>query len=51
MDALATQPRPRSSIPYGSADARHLHIGGHGVPYIIEDDVIRIAINHLGRTI
>ncbi|MGW3725334.1 type II toxin-antitoxin system RelE family toxin [Streptomyces sp. NPDC000851] len=50
VDALATQPRPRGSIPYGSQDVRRLHVGDYRVLYVIEEDVIRILVTHLGRT-
>ncbi|MEU8621753.1 type II toxin-antitoxin system RelE/ParE family toxin [Streptomyces sp. NPDC048623] len=50
VDALATQPRPRDSIPYGSQDVRRLHVGDYRVLYIVEDSVIRILVTHLGRT-
>ncbi|MFI2430563.1 type II toxin-antitoxin system RelE/ParE family toxin [Streptomyces sp. NPDC018693] len=50
VDALATQPRPHGSIPYGSQDIRRLHVGAYRVLYIIDDDVIRILVTHLGRT-
>ncbi|MEV8122990.1 type II toxin-antitoxin system RelE/ParE family toxin [Streptomyces sp. NPDC085944] len=50
VDALSTQPRPQSSAPYGSPDLRRLHVGDYRVLYIIEDDVIRVVVTHLGRT-
>ncbi|GEC09452.1 hypothetical protein SSP24_71070 [Streptomyces spinoverrucosus] len=50
VDSLATEPRPRGSIPYGSQDVRRLHVGDYRVLYIIDDDVIRILVTHLGRT-
>ncbi|GCB46470.1 type II toxin-antitoxin system RelE/ParE family toxin [Streptomyces sp. NL15-2K] len=50
VDTLATQPRPRDSIPYGSQNVRRLHVGDYRVLYIIDDDVIRIMVTHLGRT-
>ncbi|WP_328371992.1 type II toxin-antitoxin system RelE family toxin [Streptomyces sp. NBC_00445] len=48
IDSLATQPRPHSSIPYGSQDVRRLRVGEYRVLYIIDDDVIRILVTHLG---
>ncbi|GAA1418989.1 hypothetical protein GCM10009601_15230 [Streptomyces thermospinosisporus] len=50
VDSLADQPRPRGSVPYGSQDVRRLYVGDYRVLYIIEDDVIRILVTHLGRT-
>jgi mRNA interferase RelE/StbE len=50
IDKLAHDPRPAGSIPYGSPDHRRLHINDYRVLYVIEDDVIRILVTHLGRT-
>ncbi len=50
VDTLATQPRPPGSIPYGSQDVRRLHVGDYRVFYIIDEDVIRVLVTHLGRT-
>ncbi|MBO4258036.1 type II toxin-antitoxin system RelE family toxin [Streptomyces griseorubiginosus] len=50
VDALADQPRPPGSIPYGSPDLRRLHVGDYRVLYVIDDDVIHILVTHLGRT-
>ncbi|OIK05028.1 type II toxin-antitoxin system RelE family toxin [Streptomyces monashensis] len=50
VDALANEPRPRGSIPYGSQDVRRLHVGDYRVLYIIDNEVIRIMVTHLGRT-
>ncbi|WP_055532981.1 type II toxin-antitoxin system RelE family toxin [Streptomyces graminilatus] len=50
VDTLASQPRPSGSIPYGSQNVRRLHVGDYRVFYIIEEDVIRILVTHLGRT-
>ncbi|MGW7277002.1 type II toxin-antitoxin system RelE family toxin [Streptomyces sp. NPDC054844] len=50
VDTLSAQPRPQGSVPYGSPDVRRLHVGDYRVLYIIEDDVIRIIVTHLGRT-
>jgi mRNA interferase RelE/StbE len=50
VDALAEQPRPTASIPYGSVDVRRLRIGAYRVLYIIDEGVIRILVTHLGRT-
>lgn len=49
IDKLAHDPRPSGSIPYGSPDLRRLHIGDYRVLYVIDDDVIRILVTHLGR--
>ena len=50
IDKLADDPRPTGSTPYGSADLRRLRVGDYRFMYVIEDDVIRILITHLGRT-
>jgi mRNA interferase RelE/StbE len=50
VDALATQPRPSSSVPYGSQDVRRLHVGDYRVLYSIDDEVIHILVTNLGRT-
>ncbi|MEU9876747.1 type II toxin-antitoxin system RelE family toxin [Streptomyces phaeochromogenes] len=50
IDKLAAAPRPAGSIPYVSPELRRLHIGDYRVPYIIDDNAIRILVTHLGRT-
>ncbi|MGW0846447.1 type II toxin-antitoxin system RelE family toxin [Streptomyces sp. NPDC002787] len=50
IDKLADDPRPAGSIPYGTPDIRRLHVGDYRVLYVIDDDVIRILVTHLGRT-
>ncbi|MEZ3179911.1 type II toxin-antitoxin system RelE/ParE family toxin [Streptomyces pimonensis] len=50
IDKLAENPRPAGSVPYGSPDLRRLHIGEYRILYIIDDQVIRILVTHLGRT-
>lgn len=50
IDKLAEDPRPAGSITYGSPDLRRLHINDYRVLYIIDNDVIRILVTHLGRT-
>ncbi|MCE0447436.1 type II toxin-antitoxin system RelE/ParE family toxin [Streptomyces tricolor] len=50
VDALAAEPRPRGSIPYGSPDVRRLRVGDYRVLYIIEEETIRILVTNLGRT-
>ncbi|MGC9535489.1 type II toxin-antitoxin system RelE family toxin [Streptomyces sp. UG1] len=50
IDKLAYEPRPATSVPYGSPDVRRLHVGDYRVFYIIDDNVIRIMVTHLGRT-
>ncbi|BCL28395.1 type II toxin-antitoxin system RelE/ParE family toxin [Streptomyces aurantiacus] len=50
VDTLAKAPRPTNSIPYGSPNLRRLHLGDYRVLYMIDDDVIRILVTHLGRT-
>ncbi|MET8247079.1 type II toxin-antitoxin system RelE/ParE family toxin [Streptomyces sp. NPDC005202] len=48
VDALATQPRPTGSVPYGSHDVRRLHVGDYRVLYMVEDDTIRILVTSPG---
>ncbi|MEU5098987.1 type II toxin-antitoxin system RelE/ParE family toxin [Streptomyces sp. NPDC020996] len=50
VDALADQPRPPGSTPYGSPDLRRLHVGNYRVLYVIDEDVIHILVTHPGRT-
>jgi mRNA interferase RelE/StbE len=50
IDKLAHDPRPATSVPYGSPDLRRLRIGDYRVLYIIEEEVIRILVTNLGRT-
>ncbi|MEV7088822.1 type II toxin-antitoxin system RelE/ParE family toxin [Streptomyces sp. NPDC093085] len=50
VDALATPPRPDTSIAYGSPEERRLHVGKYRVLYVIDEGVIRILVTHLGRT-
>ncbi|MFR9796276.1 type II toxin-antitoxin system RelE family toxin [Streptomyces sp. MS06] len=50
IDKLAHEPRPATSVPYGSADVRRLHVGDYRVLYTIDDGVIRVLVTHLGRT-
>ncbi|MER6088409.1 type II toxin-antitoxin system RelE family toxin [Streptomyces bluensis] len=49
VDALAEAPRPINSTAYGP-DIRRLRVGEYRVLYVIDDEVIRILITHLGRT-
>ncbi|MFD8865199.1 type II toxin-antitoxin system RelE/ParE family toxin [Streptomyces sp. NPDC059590] len=51
VDTLATQPRPRGSVPYGSQNVRRLHVHDNRVLYILEEDVIRVLVTHLGRSV
>ncbi|MEU5091880.1 type II toxin-antitoxin system RelE/ParE family toxin [Streptomyces sp. NPDC021356] len=50
IDKLADDPRPAGSTPYGSPDLRRLRVDDYRVLYVIESDVIRILVTHLGRT-
>ncbi len=49
VGTLARAPRPTNSTAYGSA-IRRLRVGDYRVLYVIDDDVIRILVTHLGRT-
>ncbi|MFD7168476.1 type II toxin-antitoxin system RelE family toxin [Streptomyces violascens] len=48
VDALAENPRPATSTPYGSR-YRRLRAGSYRALYIIDDDTIRILVTHIGR--
>lgn len=48
VDGLAEHPRPANSVAYGP-DVRRLRVGNYRVLYIIDDEVIRILVTHLGR--
>ncbi|MFJ3900659.1 type II toxin-antitoxin system RelE/ParE family toxin [Streptomyces sp. NPDC090025] len=50
IDKLANDPRPTGSIAYGSPSLRRLRINDYRVLYVIEEDVIRVLVTHLGRT-
>ncbi|MFF3845032.1 type II toxin-antitoxin system RelE/ParE family toxin [Streptomyces sp. NPDC002328] len=50
IDKLADDPRPAGSIAYGSPHLRRLHINDYRVLYVIEENVIRVLVTHLGRT-
>ncbi|MCD9143597.1 type II toxin-antitoxin system RelE family toxin [Streptomyces albireticuli] len=49
VDALAEDPRPANSAPYGSA-YRRLRAGSYRALYTIDEQVIRILVTHIGRT-
>lgn len=49
IDKLADDPRPAGSTAYGP-HTRRLRVGQYRVLYVIDDDVIRILVTHLGRT-
>ncbi|WP_329453675.1 type II toxin-antitoxin system RelE/ParE family toxin (plasmid) [Streptomyces sp. NBC_01724] len=48
VDALAENPRPANSTPYGSV-YRRLRVGSYRALYVIDNAVIRILITHIGR--
>ncbi|GAB2873427.1 hypothetical protein GCM10027074_46490 [Streptomyces deserti] len=48
IDELAHNPRPVNSVAYG-VDIRRLRVGGYRILYVIDDEVIRILVTHLGR--
>ncbi|MGW0573672.1 type II toxin-antitoxin system RelE family toxin [Streptomyces tauricus] len=50
IDKLADDPRPTGSTAYGFPNLRRLRVGDYRVLYVIQDDVIRILVTHLGRT-
>ncbi|MFI5686005.1 type II toxin-antitoxin system RelE/ParE family toxin [Streptomyces sp. NPDC051636] len=49
VDTLAETPRPANSTAYGP-NVRRLRVGVYRVLYVLEDDVVRILVTHLGRT-
>ncbi|WP_369247165.1 type II toxin-antitoxin system RelE/ParE family toxin [Streptomyces sp. R41] len=49
VDTLAKTPRPTNSTAYGPG-IRRLRVDDYRVLYVIDDDVIRILVTHLGRT-
>jgi mRNA interferase RelE/StbE len=49
IDELAHHPRPVGSTAYGPG-VRRLRVGDYRVLYVIDDDVVRILVTHLGRT-
>ncbi len=48
-DALAFQPRPAHSYPYGNPDHRRLRAGQYRLMYEIDPPRGIITITHLGR--
>lgn len=49
IDHLAKDPRPADSTPYGGS-YRRLRVGRYRALYLIDADVIRILITHIGRS-
>lgn len=47
IDALADEPRPAASSPFGSPDLRRLRAGRYRVVYEIRADAI--VVGHIGR--
>ena len=47
VDALADEPRPPDSSPFGSPDVHRLRVGRYRVVYEIRADTI--AVVHIGR--
>jgi mRNA interferase RelE/StbE len=47
IDALADEPRPPGSFPFGSPDVRRFRVGRYRVVYEIRADTI--AVGHIGR--
>jgi mRNA interferase RelE/StbE len=50
VDDLANNPRPPEALRWGSTDFVRLRIGKYRVLYEIDDQLIRIAVIHLGRS-
>jgi mRNA interferase RelE/StbE len=48
IDSLADQPRPSSSVAFGSPDLRRLRVGRYRVVYEIRADAV--VVGHIGRT-
>lgn len=49
VDRLSKDPRPANSTPFGGS-YRRLRVGEYRALYLVDDDVIRILITHLGRS-
>lgn len=47
IDALADEPRPSGSFPFGSPDVRRLRVGRYRVLYEIRADMI--VVGYIGR--
>ncbi|MFW6725059.1 type II toxin-antitoxin system RelE family toxin [Streptomyces sp. MAR4 CNY-716] len=48
VDALAEDPRPAHSTPCGNV-YRRLRAGSYRALYLVDDEVIRILVTHIGR--
>jgi mRNA interferase RelE/StbE len=49
IDRLSKDPRPADSTSYGGF-YRRLRVGVYRALYLIDEDVIRILITHIGRS-
>lgn len=51
MDDLASNPRPPAASPWGNTGVLRLRIGRYRVLYEIDDQIIRVDVIHLGRSV
>ncbi|WP_049576780.1 type II toxin-antitoxin system RelE family toxin [Streptomyces sp. SBT349] len=49
VDALAEEPRPEGSFPYGSENLRRMRVGRLRVLYEISEGTVTIVVLHVGR--
>jgi mRNA interferase RelE/StbE len=50
IDHLATDPRPETSLPFGSQDLRRIRIGRYRALYQVSDSDHSVVVTHLGRS-
>ena len=50
IDSLATDPRPDTSLPFGSQDLRRIRIGRYRALYQVSDSDHSVVVTHLGRS-
>ncbi|HEV2635170.1 MAG TPA: hypothetical protein VGX23_08485 [Actinocrinis sp.] len=48
IETLAADPRPVGAFPYGP-DAVRLHVGFYRVMAVIDDELARVSVIHIGR--
>jgi mRNA interferase RelE/StbE len=50
VDALADEPRPPNTFPFGTTDLSRLRVGRYRVVYEIHDPERGITVMHIGRS-
>jgi mRNA interferase RelE/StbE len=50
IDNLATDPRPGTSLPFGSQDLRRIRVGRYRALYQVSDSDRTVVVTHLGRS-